>query len=361
MKVMAVVPSYKPDEKLSGVLSGLRQAGFERVILVDDGSGKDYEAFFRQAEEQSGCVLLRHEQNGGKGKALKTAFAWFLEHCEEDVGVVTVDGDGQHDPQDAVRCAQALEKAPESLVLGVRRFDGKDVPFRSAFGNKATAWCFRFLCGVRVSDTQTGLRAMGKDFLRALLDVPGDRYEYETNMLLATSKLRVPIVEVPIRTVYLDQNATSHFNPLKDSLAIYRQIFRFLSVSLGSTVLDVALFTLLDWLLGGVGPELRLLGATVIARVVSSLCNFAGNRTLVFASRERPGPAMVRYYTLCVIQTAASYGGVYLLSAVLFLPSVAAKIITDTLLFFISFQIQRQWVFAPKKGSAEKKEEPVHD
>ena len=124
---------------------------------------------------------------------------------------------------------------------------------------------------------------------------------------------------------------------------------------------DVALFTLLDWLLGGVGPELRLLGATVIARVVSSLCNFAGNRTLVFASRERPGPAMVRYYTLCVVQTAASYGGVYLLSAVLFLPSVAAKIITDTLLFFISFQIQRQWVFAPKKGSAEKKEEPVHD
>lgn len=252
MKVTAVVPSYKPDEKLSGVLSGLRQAGFERVILVDDGSGKDYEAFFRQAQEQPGCVLLRHEQNGGKGKALKTAFAWFLEHCEEDVGVVTVDGDGQHDPQDAVRCAQALEKAPESLVLGVRRFDGKDVPFRSASATKPqpgvpfSVWC----SGVR---HQTGLRAMGKDFLRALLDVPGDRYEYETNMLLATSKLRVPIVEVPIRTVYLDQNATSHFNPLKDSLAIYRQIFRFLSVSLGSTVLDVALFTLLDWLLGGVG------------------------------------------------------------------------------------------------------------
>lgn len=92
-------------------------------------------------------------------------------------------------------------------------------------------------------------------------------------------------------------------------------------MSLGSTVLDVALFALMDWLLRGFSAELRLLGATVIARACSSLCNFAANRTLVFENREHPGPAMVRYYLLCIVQTAASYGGVYLLSAVLGLPS----------------------------------------
>ena len=361
MKVTAVVPSYKPDEKLSGVIAGLRQAGFERIILVDDGSGEAYQELFRQAQLQPGCVLLRQEQNGGKGKALKTAFSWFLEHCQQDVGVVTVDGDGQHDPEDAARCALALEESPDSLVLGVRRFDGREVPFRSAFGNKITVGCFRFLCGVRVSDTQTGLRAIGRDFLRALLEVPGDRYEYETNMLLATSRLGIPIREVPIHTVYLEQNATSHFNPLKDSWAIYQQIFRFLSVSLGSTAVDVALFLLVNWLLKGMRPELRLLWATAVARIISSLCNFTANRTLVFASRERPGPAMARYYTLCVAQAAASYGGVYLLSAVFPLPAAAAKIITDTLLFLASFQIQRQWVFAHRKISAKKKEETVHD
>ena len=153
-------------------------------------------------------VYKRQEVNRGKGGALKTAFAWFLEHTGEDLGVVTVDGDGQHTAADALRCARELEAHPDSLVLGVRQFDGADVPLRSRIGNQATIWCFRVLCGVGVSDTQTGLRSIGTDFLRALCTVPGDRYEFETNMLLATSRLGIPIREVPIRTVYLEQNAT---------------------------------------------------------------------------------------------------------------------------------------------------------
>lgn len=192
MKVTAIVPSYKPDEKLAGVLRDLAAAGFERIIVVDDGSGPEYEAYFREAEGYPQCVLLRHEVNRGKGGALKTAFAWFLEHTGEDLGVVTVDGDGQHTAADALRCARELEAHPDSLVLGVRQFDGADVPLRSRIGNQATIWCFRVLCGVGVSDTQTGLRAIGTDFLRALCTVPGDRYEFETNMLLATSAWAFP-------------------------------------------------------------------------------------------------------------------------------------------------------------------------
>ena len=350
MKVSAIVPSLRPDEKLVGVVRDLAGAGFSRVILVDDGSGPEYaDVFARAAALCPGSVVLRHEINRGKGCALKTAFAWFLEHADGDVGVVTVDGDGQHTGEDARRCAEALEEHPDELVLGCRRFDGPDVPARSAAGNRITAACFTFLCGIRVTDTQTGLRAIGADFMKEILDVKGERYEYETNMLLATKAAGVAIREVPIRTVYIEENKSSHFHPLRDSAVIYGQILRFLSASLGSTVLDIALFALLNRLLGGMDAHIRLLLATGLARAASSLCNYFANHRLVFRSRESVGRSAPRYYTLCVAQAAASYGGVYLLSEVLPVPAVPAKIVTDTILFLISFQIQREWVFSKKK------------
>ncbi len=345
MKVTAIVPSFRPDHRLPQVVRGLLEAGFPRVILVDDGSGEEFQSRFEEAAREPGCVLLRHEVNGGKGRALKTAFRYFLDHPDGDVGAVTVDGDGQHTPEDALRCARALEETPGELILGCRRFDGADVPLRSSFGNRITAWCFRVLCGVRVSDTQTGLRAVGAAFMEQILDLPGDRYEYETNMLLAAGRCGVAIREIPIRTVYLEENASSHFHPLRDSAAIYGQIFRFLSASLGCTVIDLAAFALLGWLLRSLTDAPRLLAATLGARVISSLCNYAANRSLVFHSTQRHSRSMPRYYLLCAAQAAASYGGVYLLSAVLPLPELLAKICTDTVLFLISFQIQRQWVF----------------
>ena len=350
MNVTAIVPSLRPDAKLEGVVRDLAHAGFSRVILVDDGSGPEYaDVFARAAALCPGSVVLRHEINRGKGCALKTAFAWFLEHPNGDVGVVTVDGDGQHTGEDARRCAEALKKQPGALVLGCRRFDGPDVPARSAAGNRITAACFTFLCGIRVTDTQTGLRAVGGEFLRELLDVKGERYEYETNMLPASKRLGLPIVEVPIRTDYIEENKSSHFHPLRDSAIIYGQILRFLSASLGSTVLDIALFALLNRLFGGMDAHFRLLLATGLARAASSLCNYFANHRLVFRSRESVARSAPRYYTLCVVQAAASYGGVYLLSAILPVPAVPAKLVTDTLLFFLSFQIQREWVFLRKK------------
>ena len=350
MKVSAIVPSLRPDTKLEGVVRDLAHAGFSRVILVDDGSGPEYaDVFARAAALCPGSVVLRHEINRGKGCALKTAFAWFLEHADGDVGVVTVDGDGQHTGEDARRCAEALEEHPGALVMGCRRFDGPDVPARSSLGNRITAACFTFLCGIRVSDTQTGLRAVGADFMRELLTVHGERYEYETNMLLESKAAGVPIVEVPIRTVYIEENRSSHFHPLRDSADIYGQIARCLSASIASTVLDIALFALLNWLFASMDGHVRLLLATGLARAASSLCNYLANRSLVFRSRETLGRSAPRYYALCVAQAAASYGGVYLLSEILPVPAVPAKLVTDTILFFLSFQIQREWVFSKKK------------
>lgn len=351
MNATAIVPSYCPDQKLTGVVKDLAQAGFTRVILVDDGSGEQYAGFFEQAaKECPDSVILRHSKNLGKGRALKTAFNYFLQNRNGEAGVVTVDGDGQHTGEDAMRCAAALEQDPGALVLGCRQFDGADVPARSAMGNRITAWCFRVLCGLRVSDTQTGLRAIGAQFARDILDLSGERYEYETNMLLEAKRRGVPIVEVPIRTVYLEQNASSHFHPLRDSAAIYKQIFRFMSSGITSMLIDLGLFTLLNWLLSGLPASTRLLAATLGARAVSSLFNFSANRTLVFGGGSALGRSAVRYYILCALQAGASYGGVYLLSGVAGFPALPAKMIVDTLLFFLSFQIQREWVFS-KEGN----------
>ena len=350
IEVSAIVPSYRPDEKLPQVVQGLADAGFARVILVDDGSGEAYRERFAQAAKTPGCVLLRHEQNRGKGAALKTAFRFFLEHPEGQVGVVTVDGDGQHDPQDALRCARALLREPDALVLGCRDFGQEQVPWRSSVGNRITAWCFRVLCGVHASDTQTGLRGIGAAFLPQLAAIPGDRYEYETRMLLAAGRCGVSIREIAIRTVYLDGNKSSHFRPVRDSAAIYGQIFRFLLSSLMGFGVDILGFALLNGLLRrlGVDPQLRLLAATAAARAVSSLCNYAANRRLVFQSVHSHGRTLPRYYLLCAVQAAASYLGTYLLYRYLALPEVGAKVLVDTLLFFVSFQIQRRWIFCSR-------------
>ncbi len=347
MNVTAIVPSLNPDEKFLRVVEGLVQSGFESIILVDDGSRSDCRVWFDRAMEYPQCTLLRHGKNLGKGRALKTAFNYFLSQENGHAGVVTLDGDGQHAMPDVVNCAKALEEHPESLILGCRVFTGDHVPTRSRFGNNITSFIFKILCGIPVSDTQTGLRGISTEFCRYLLDVKGERFEFETKMLLETPRAEVAIREVPIETVYIEENKSSHFRVIRDSAAIYGLILKYLSSSILSFVLDWGLFTLLIWLLGRFVPtfgDINIYIATAAARIVSSLFNFAMNRAVVFRSRDGLGKTLVRYYILCICQLLCSAGLVHLLSLT-GCPSAVAKIPVDILLFCVSFRIQRSWVF----------------
>ncbi len=347
MNVTAIVPSLNPDEKFLRVVEGLVEAGFESILLVDDGSKAECRVWFERAMAYPQCTLLRHGKNLGKGRALKTAFNHFLSLENGHVGVVTLDGDGQHAMADVVNCAKALEEHPESLILGARVFTGDHVPARSRMGNHITSFVFKGLCGIPVSDTQTGLRGISADFCRYLLDVKGERFEFETNMLLETRRAEVSIREVPIETVYIEENKSSHFRVIRDSIAIYGLIFKYLSSSALSFLLDWALFTLFLWLLSLWLPDLasaNIYLATAGARIISSLFNFAMNRTVVFRSREKLGKTMIRYYTLCICQLLCSAALVHLVSLT-GCPSAVAKIPVDILLFLISFRIQRSWVF----------------
>lgn len=343
-----ILPSYKPDEKLLAVLEGLSEKGFRDVVVVNDGSGSDFDALFEKAGAFPGVTVLTHPENRGKGCALKTAFSYCKENRPSCTGVITVDGDNQHHPDDIYACCLKLSENPEQIVLGARNFSAKEVPFRSRFGNVITRSVFRLACGIRITDTQTGLRAIPARYLPLMLETAGERYEYETNMLLEMKAHEIPFTEVTIRTIYLDDNDSSHFNPLKDSIRIYRTIFAFLASSLISSLLDLALFYLFISLLTYFVPEgmWNILIATAAARVCSSPCNYLLNSKKVFRAKNKA--SLPRYYLLWVLQFAASAG---LVSLAAFLTSAGdlgktvIKAIVDIILFMISYQIQREWVF----------------
>lgn len=226
MNVTIIVPSLDPDEKLMQVVEGLLAEGFTDIVLVNDGSHDDHRAPFREAAEHPEVTVLTHEVNKGKGRAMKTAFAWCIQNRPDIDGVVTVDGDNQHRPADVRKCAEAMLADPDKIWLGVRDFSLEHVPLRSRFGNTVTRTVVRLACGSRITDTQTGLRAIAAKHLPLMCTIEGERYEYETQMLLDLRGEGVGIGEVVIDTVYIDENQTSHFNTLRDSWKIYRIILR---------------------------------------------------------------------------------------------------------------------------------------
>lgn len=346
-KIPVIIPSYEPDEKLTGLLSDLRKEGFVHLVVVDDGSGREYERFFQLAEEEFHCDVLHHSVNQGKGRALKTAFDFVLQKYPDAAGCITADSDGQHSPSCILACGEALLQNPSALVMGCRNFDRKDVPARSEFGNKCTRVVMKYLAGVYVSDTQTGLRGISADFMKKLLSVKGERFEFETNMLMETKNEGVSIVEVPIRTIYIEENKSSHFHPIKDSIRIYRIFASFLFSSLSSSIVDLVLFSLFCYLFKDEqwGSITYITVATVLARILSAFYNYFINHRVVFQSKHSMGETIWKYALLAVVQMACSAFLVNALYPLFGGAEVLIKIPVDVALFFASFIIQRELVY----------------
>ena len=241
MNVCALIPSYDPDGRLISTVEELRAAGFRHIIVVDDGSRPECQPYF-DALEPLDCEIIHLPHNRGKGEALKIGFLTFLIQGWTDAGVVTVDGDGQHSGRDALRCACELLRHPKSLILGGRDFSGSQVPARSKSGNQAMTLLLNRLCGIALRDTQTGLRAIPASCLAAFSGIPGGRYEYETNMLLYCKRHHIPIVEVPISTIYIDSNAGSHYHPVLDSLRIVLSLCRYFLAAAAGFLAGLAIF-----------------------------------------------------------------------------------------------------------------------
>lgn len=351
-KTWILIPSLDPDEKLIDVIKSLKNTGFSHILLVDDGSfQKDY---FQQAETEFGCLVLSHPVNLGKGAALKTGFSYLLSQNFSDCNaVVTVDGDNQHKAEDVLAVSRVLQQNPHSLVLGVRQFQGAaDVPLRSRVGNAMSAKMFSLLSGKNISDSQTGLRGIPLAYLPQFLDIPGERFEFEMNMLFHLRQLSLDLVQVPISTVYLEENASSHFRPIWDSLRVFQSLLKFAGVGIFCFLLDYMLFTVsLFLVLPGENTAEQVFYASVLARICSSLVNFSLNYKLVFESDSNKGKAFCKYYCLVLVQMLLSSGGSSLLTLLWENPLIM-KPLVDFFLFFLSYHLQRRYIFKKKGNSS---------
>lgn len=354
LKSLAIVlPSLNPDRKFLGVVDGLNEKGFEHIVVVDDGSDEDHGKLFEQAKAaHPGIVVLHHGVNRGKGRALKTAFSYVSENMPDIKGVITIDGDGQHLVDDIVACGERMLKEDGKVVLGCRDFNAPGVPPRSIVGNKTTARLFRICYGIKLSDTQTGLRAIPAEYLMPFCGIEGERFEYETNMLLNMKRMGIGFAEQPITTVYDPEDYSSHYDAVKDSWLIFKVMFRFLISSLGSTLIDLTVFYLMMRFFGAAAGKYAELISTAVARALSSFANFNANNSVVFENKRGYKRALVRYYCLCIPQMLVSAGLVTLINRLLSnsVPIIATliKFAVDICLFFISYQIQREWVFSQK-------------
>lgn len=340
--MIILIPSYEPDRKLLNLLEMLHGA---QVVVVDDGSGPRYAHWFTAAEKL-GATVLHHDFNWGKGQALRTGFEHIARHFPDEP-VVCADSDGQHTPEDIARVCDALEAGDADMVLGVREFSGK-VPLRSRFGNSVTKLLFRATTGMAISDTQTGLRAYPARMLTWLCDVSGDRFEYELRALLLASRQGLKVQQVPVETIYLDDNSSSHFRPVRDSWLIYRPLLSFMGSSLLGFLIDFSLLSILLWLTGS------LVFSVVGARVVSATVNYTVNRQYVFAG-SKPLPVretLPGYAGLAIVILAGNLALMWLLTPLI--GASFAKILTEVTLLAISYVVQATKVFAQKRHGKRK-------
>ncbi|MFF8186189.1 glycosyltransferase [Microbacterium sp. NPDC016588] len=345
--MFVLIPAFEPGPALPALVADLRRADPDLdVLVVDDGSGPGFAEVFAGARE-AGARVVTHEANRGKGAALKTGLADIAVHSP-DADVVTADADGQHTPSDVLRVADALRedagRGRSALVLGVRDFGG-DVPLRSRVGNAVARSLFRVATGRRVTDTQTGLRGIPADRIPWALGIPGEGFEYEQRVLLRLAPDGVAVREVPIATVYLARNASSHFRPVRDSLRVLMPVLLFASSSLAAFVVDTIALFVLDLVTGWLVPSI------IAARILSATVNFVVNRRVVFRARDQAvtGQA-VRYGVLALALLASNIAWMSFLTenGLALLP---AKVVTEGVLFVLSYGVQRALVF-PRADAA---------
>lgn len=345
--VAIIIPSLEPDNKLVELCSDLYSHGFMNVIIVNDGSSPEYNNIYTEACENNGYKLLRHYINMGKGRSLKTAFNYILNEMNFVNFVITVDSDGQHKINDIMACLEAAQDHCDDLTIGSREFraNNQKIPFRSRFGNILTKHMIRIFCGLSISDTQTGLRVIPRNLLKDYLSIKGERFEYEMNMLLESKERNIHINEVPIATIYIEGNATSHFNSVYDSARIYRMFGKYVFTAISSTMIDLVLFSLFIILFKKLSITYYIFISTLFARILSSFFNYYLNKNKVFKNKSKLTVSLTKYYLLAGLNVFLSAAGVRFLYSVLGWNETICKMIIDSILFIMNYIVQREWVF----------------
>lgn len=346
MKNILLIPAYNPDDKLTELVDALlKTQNPPQIIVVNDGSSEKSSAVFAQIEKK--VTLLVHTVNQGKGAAIKTGLR-FISQLSGLYGIVTVDADGQHSPEDARKLLDKLEECPDSLILGVRTFS-EDIPWKSRWGNKITRFMFRLLSGAKVSDTQTGLRAFSSGLIPFLLTVNGERYEYEMNMLASSARNKIIFTEVPIATIYIDQmNSASHFRVVRDSMRVYGNLFLYAGSSFLSFLVDYVLFIVFSWFFGLFELSNAIIFGNITARIFSASFNYYLNSTFVFGNGHKV-KSMVQYFLLAGLILVINTVIISAFKTYTAVPKEIYKIFTELILSIASYSVQKLVIFK-KKG-----------
>lgn len=212
-KIAILIPSFNPSEKLIKVVNLLHKSSFKNIFVVDDGSFK--KNIFSKLDVSE---IIINDKNMGKGFSLKKGFK-YLKNLNY-LGVITIDDDLQQDISDVVKIADLFLESNE-VYFGVRNFKG--APILRKCANKISSFFFKCIYKVYVIDTQTGLRCFPCALLNDLINVKGNRFEYELNVLKYLVNNKIDISEVPIKTIYND--SVSHFKSIKDSYKILKVMF----------------------------------------------------------------------------------------------------------------------------------------
>ncbi|MDR3238493.1 MAG: bifunctional glycosyltransferase family 2/GtrA family protein [Clostridiales bacterium] len=348
--IVIVIPALNADQKLLRLAEEIAALFSPRLVVVNDGSDEKNAHIF-ESLKRMGCDVLMHTRNLGKGAALKTGIRHALTVYPDALGIVTADADGQHSPQDIFYLAQRILESPEGIILGTRYFDETHVPFKSRWGNKITSAVFWLRTGLRLADTQTGLRAIPMRYAPAIALVNGSRFEFEMNMLLLACRMEIPLIAAPIHTIYSGNNSSSHFRAVRDSARIYFDILKFGCSSLICAALDFGLFVLLSAFVFS-HAKFGIAISTILARIVSGLCNFLFNRFIVFGEKRKG--ALMKYLFLFLAQMFLSAQLTTLL-AVELLNAPIAKLVADAALFLLSFILQRKFIFRREAENHAKK------
>ena len=210
--IIVLIPAYNPGPEIVELVQALKENGCYRFVIVNDGSDHRCNNLFEQLNKIDGVDIRIHKSNQGKGAALKTGLR-FIQTMAKGTGVITVDADGQHLPLDVVRLAIQARHHGNDVILGTRHFS-ENVPLRSRFGNRLTAFLLNAAYGISLEDTQTGLRYLPPDLLQVIVKLSSDGYEYELECLLAARDSGFTLMQLPIETVYIEGNASSHFRPI---------------------------------------------------------------------------------------------------------------------------------------------------
>ncbi|PYG88783.1 glycosyltransferase involved in cell wall biosynthesis [Ruminiclostridium sufflavum DSM 19573] len=333
-----IIPAYEPDKKLIELIRAIRENSDYGIIVVNDGSAEKYKAIFTQAGFE-GCIVLSHKINLGKGAALKTAFTYLLQKGIEKEGIVCADCDGQHTWQDIIKIAESIVWHKNSVILGCREFTGS-IPLKSLIGNKITGFIFSLASGCKITDTQTGLRGFSANMLSWLIQIKGNRYEYEMNQLLEAKSSGYELFCIPIKTIYENNNKSSHFHPVRDSVKIYLPILSFCFSSAACGIIDFICLFIFNRI------TKNLLISVIAARAVSSLVNYILNKNLVFnAKKQLHRKALIKYYCLVAAILICNYLMLDFFTDTMSLSLFISKILTEAILFFVSYFTQKKYIF----------------